>query len=322
VRSVKALRKGVSPVIATLLLILIAVAAAVLLYTWVSSLSANVAGSQVTGKTLTVIQATWAMGWNDGSTVNGLVDGASEFSADYPVLIISFKAPPATVGGGGAGSNLLTIDNVDVVYSGRVICHYNAFTLSTDDAQHVGTTAGGLAGNGLLFTGYTGSDRSQDDSNDLMPPGGIVVGIADTYMNAAHGNVTVQSTAPSYSQALFSASGYQAPSFVTVVAGVWEVQYVSTNHVETNFKSTTATIRFDRWTGLGGQQKFPYYDSTNSAVSQKTLDTFDLAKVGQDDWSLVVYCKSVNPNVMNSVDIRLQFQDGSTWSTTVPLTVQ
>jgi hypothetical protein len=25
---------------------------------------------------------------------------------------------------------------------------------------------------------------------------------------------------------------------------------------------------------------------------------------------------------MNSVDVRLQFQDGSTWSTTVPLTVQ
>jgi hypothetical protein len=97
---------------------------------------------------------------------------------------------------------------------------------------------------------------------------------------------------------------------VTIVAGVWNVQYVSNTKVETMFNATQAIIRFDRWTG-------DYLTGASNSVP-----LFDLGKVGQDDWSLVVWCKNVNPNVMNSVDVRIQFQDGSTWQTTVPLTVQ
>jgi len=297
------MRKGVSPVIATLLLILIAVAAAVLLYTWVSGLSANVAGSQVTGKTLTVIQATWAMGPNNNTAVD-----KQTFSADTPVLIISFKAPPAAVGGAGAGSNLLTIDNVDVIYSGRVICHYNAFALSTDDKQHTGTTTGGLSGYGFYFAGFSGNTYGALDPDDLFPPGGIVVATSNNpNIPAADGNVTSGATV----NGLVNLAN--TDSFVTIVAGVWEVQYVSNNKVETYFKSTTATIRFDRWVGS---------QVTTDSNGGGNPDLFDLGKVGQDDWSLVIWCKNVNPNVMNSVDVRLQFQDGSTWTTTVPLTVQ
>jgi flagellin-like protein len=281
-------KKGVSPVIATLLLILIAVAAAVLLYTWVSGLSANVAGSQVTGKTLTVIQATWAMGDNH---------------ANQTVLIISFKAPPAAVGGGGAGSNLLTIDNVDVLYSGRVICHYNGFALSTSDRQHTGSTAGGITGYALMFAGYAGSQPGKEDSSDAYPPGAIFVEVSNT-----PGDFVSYLTSPPTTK--FTGTD----NFVTVIAAVWNVQYVSTNRVETYFTNTTATIRFDRWLGTGS--RIAVGGTTNE------VDTFDLAKVGQDDWSMIIWCKNINPNVMNSVDVRLQFQDGSTWSTTVPLTVQ
>jgi flagellin-like protein len=292
-------RKGVSPVVATLLLILIAVAAAVLLYTWVSGLSANVAGSKVTGKTLTVIQATWAMGEHSGTSIN--------FSADNPVLIISFKAPPAAVGGGGAGSNLLTIDNVDVLYSGRVICHYNAWALSDADVEHTGTTAGGLNGNALIFAGFVGSTKDELDTADLYPPGGIAISVTTVGGTGVWGNGYVTNTASN--NYYFDGSG----AFVTIIAGVWNVQYVSTNKVETEFTNTTATIRFDRWTGE---------TVTINGGTAAQVDTFDLAKVGQDDWSLIVWCPNINPNVMNSVDVRLQFQDGSTWSTTVPLTVQ
>jgi flagellin-like protein len=295
-------RKGVSPVIATLLLILIAVAAAVLLYTWVSGLSANVAGSQVTGKTLTVIQATWAMGNKDKSITN------TAFSADYPVLIISFKAPPAAVGGGGAGSNLLTIDNVDVLYSGRVICHYNAFAMSADDHQHTGTKVGQETAMGLVFYGYGGANAGVLDNSDLYPPGGIAIDtsadLVNKPTNAAAGQLVDGDTVYAF---------FGNTSLVTIVAGVWNLQYVSTNKVETMFNPTTATIRFDRWTG-------EYLWKATAAGNAVPL--FDLAKVGQDDWSMIIYCKNVNPNVMNSVDVRLQFQDGSTWSTTVPLTVQ
>jgi flagellin-like protein len=293
-------RKGVSPVIATLLLILIAVAAAVLLYTWVSSLSANVAGSQVTGKTLTVIQATWAMG---NVADNRTIDRQS-FSADLPVLIISFKAPPAAVGGGGAGSNLLAIDNVDVLYSGRVLCHYNAFAMSADDHQHTGTSIGGNTAWGVIFYGYRGDKANVLDGNDLFPPGGIAV--STTKSATAYGAAGAVASGAKVN------AGFGNTSLVTIVAGVWNVQYVSTNKVETMFNTTTATIRFDRWTG----------EYTWAPVNGNAVPLFDLAKVGQDDWSLIVYCKNVNPNVMNSVDVRLQFQDGSTWSTTVPLTVQ
>jgi len=294
--SMRIARKGVSPVIATLLLILIAVAAAVLLYTWVSGLSANVAGSQVSGKTLTLIQATWALGSADTAAA------ATAFSPQKPVLIVSFKAPPAVVGGGGAGASLITLDNVDVIYSGRVICHYNAFALSTDDAQHTTTTpAGGATGYGVLFYGYYGTTQGAVDDEDLYSPGGIAVSTNNTPTNAAAGAVASGETI-----------GVFTDPFVTVVAGVWEVQYVTTQKVETNFRATNANIRFDRWTG----------EAVNADNSGNNVDLFDLAKVGQDDWSLVVWCDKVNPNVMNAVDVRIQFQDGSTWSTTVPLTVQ
>jgi flagellin-like protein len=305
----KALRKGVSPVVATLLLILIAVAAAVLLYTWVSGMSANVAGSKVTGKTLTVIQATWAMG-NAKSDAANPIDNTF-FSADNPVLIISFKAPPAAVGGGGAGSNLLTIDNVDVIYSGRVICHYNAFALSAADVQHTATKVGAKIAKGLVFGGYVGSTNGVLDNKDLYPPGGIVVNdIGKTPANATGvGGGAV--TTGAYAAGVDFALGKFNVSLVTIIAGVWQVQYVSTNKVETYFNPTTATIRFDRWTG-----DYIWSDDNTG------VPLFDLGKVGQDDWSLIIYCTNVNPNVMNSVDVRLQFQDGSTWQTTVPLTVQ
>jgi flagellin-like protein len=305
----KALKKGVSPVIATLLLILIAVAAAVLLYTWVSSLSANVAGSKVTGKTLAVIQATWALG-------NSVKDGylsAKNFTANRPVLIISFKAPPAVVGGQGAGMNLITLDNVDVIYAGRVICHYSAFALSAWDVQHTGATTGFSVPkvSGLDFGGYVGNTIGTLDGNDTYAPGGIVVNNrtkADDpadfnkvgyafYDNATTSNLAFDKNVP----------------FATIVAQVWNVQYVSNQKVETYFNSTNANIRFDRWTGD--------YLAYNTAKTN-AIPTFDLAKVGQDDWSLVVWCPQVNPNVMNSVQVRIQFQDGSTWETMIPLTVQ
>jgi flagellin-like protein len=297
-------RKGVSPVVATLLLILIAVAAAVLLYTWVSGLSANVAGSKVSGKTLTVIQATWALG------PAAVPYTATAFSADYPVLIISFKAPPAAVGGSGPGT-LLTIDNVDVMYAGRVICHYNGWALSNGDVQHTGTSAGGLNGTALVFAGYYGSTQGALDDNDLYPPGGIAISFTKSPKRGT-GVLGPGAVSADY-DGKPTTLGDKSQSFVTIVAGVWNVQYVSTDKVETQFSNTTATIRFDRWLGSS---------VTVSGDGKNSVPLFDLAKVGQDDWSIVIYCKNVNPNVMNSVIVRLQFQDGSTWQTTVPLTVQ
>jgi flagellin-like protein len=294
-------KKGVSPVIATLLLILIAVAAAVLLYTWVSSLSANVAGSKVTGKSLTVIQATWALG-NSDKTLNQTV-----FKSDIPVLIISFKAPPAVVGPASPGLNLITLDNVDVIYAGRVICHYADFAQSAWDVQHTGSTAGfgGTTANGIDFGGFVGDQIASLDANDLYSPGGIVVNKRDQADDPATFNAKTYSFyATNDTTNIYFDKGVP---LATVVSQVWSVQYVSNQKVETYFNATSANVRFDRWTG-----KFIYTD----------VPTYDLAKVGQDDWSLVVWCPQVNPNVMNSVLVRVQFQDGSTWETTIPLTVQ
>ncbi|UXD22575.1 hypothetical protein IPA_06370 [Ignicoccus pacificus DSM 13166] len=303
------LRKGVHPIIATLLLILIAVAAAVLLYTWVSSLSANVAGSKVTGKTLTIIQATWALGNNQTGISNVTV-----FTSDRPVLVISFKAPPAAVGGQGAGMNLITLDNVDVIYAGRVICHYSAFALSAWDVQHTGASTGfsRTPVKGVDFGGYVGENIGALDGNDTYSPGGIAVNTR----TEADNPTTFNQDGYAFYKVGDSSNAYfsRGIPFATIVAQVWNVQYVSNQKVETYFNSTNANIRFDRWTGdyLSDDTNSPFY----------YVPAFDLAKVGQDDWSLVIWCPQVNPNVMNSVQVRVQFQDGSTWETMIPLTVQ
>jgi len=308
------MRKGVSPVIATLLLILIAVAAAVLLYTWVSGLSANVAGTQVTGKTLTLIQATWAMPYNGTGTAN-----AANFDVNDAVLILSFKAPPAAVGGAGSGKVGVTLDNADVLYAGRVICHYDSWAMSTDDAFHTGQRVGNAnPAYGMVLMGYVGTNVNvYDPGYDLRVPGGIVLGLNDTAGHAAANYVKEGGTVKN------EVAIPQGDSWATVVAGTWEVNYVSTNYVETYFKPTNAIIRYDRFAN-----QYLNYDATTGALTTSNTATgtsvplYDNVKVSQDDFAVVIWCKNINMNVMNSVDVRLQFQDGSTWTTSVPLAVQ
>ncbi len=311
----KALRKGVSPVVATLLLILIAVAAAVLLYTWVSGLSANVAGSKVTGKTLTLIQATWAMAFASGTATN---PAPGDFDVNSAVLILSFKAPPAAVGSAGAGQVGVTFDNADVLYGGRVICHYSSWALSTDDKFHIGQDVGGATAYGLFFQGYSGANEGVYDAGyDLQTPGGIIA--EETKGNTVPGASNTTTTASTLINPINIPA---SDSFATVVAGVWQVSYVATRYVETSFKNTTAVIRFDRFANSYLNRNTDGSLTTSSAPGTDPIPLFDMVKVSQDDFAVVIWCKNINMNVMNSVDVRLQFKDGSTWTTTVPLGVQ
>jgi hypothetical protein len=276
-----------------LLLILIAVAAAVLLYTWVSGLSSSVTSQKVTGKTLTLIQATWAM----PNTATTLTPNA--FTPTKAVLILSFQAPPAAV----QGSSAVTLDNVDVLYNGRVICHYADFALSADDAYHTGKPVGvDNTAHALVFYGYYGQTPRNYDPEDLMIPGGISVTNVTTPTNAAGGTVAYDTTVKGVITNL--------NPFVTVVAGTWEVNYVSTNYVETNFTSTGAVIKYDRFANA--------YLQPNLNI----IPLFDKVTVSQSNFALVIWCPNVNPNVMGQVTVKIYFPDGSSWSTKVPLSIQ
>lgn len=333
----RTMRKGVSPVIATLLLILIAVAAAVLLYTWVSSLSANVAGSKVTGKSLSLIQATWAT-----SYMSAPASGRQQMVFDKGVVLIaSFQAPPAAVSGGqGAGFGQVTIDNVNVLFNGRVICGYNALALSADDRFHVGKTMGtrttenlntagiGTSGTtaGVVVAGYYGTAQGtrdpSDNDYDALVPGLVLFTTTNVTTNAAYGSASFNGTATinGVNNAVYGNVGnakfYPADeSFATVIAGTYEVNYVATDYVETNFKPSGAKVVYDKWMSN-------YVGVATDGTNVAQADLFDMVTVSQGAWTVVAYCPNVNINTMNSVTLQLQFKDGSTWETNIPLNVQ
>ncbi len=332
----KAIRKGVSPVVATLLLILIAVAAAVLLYTWVSGMSANVAGSKVTGKTLSLIQATWAGTYQ----INNGNDKPDTIAYDKGiVLIASFQAPAAAVGKQQAGYGQITIDNVNVLFNGRVICGYNLLAASADDRFHVGQTMGTRdvesVGNantttttkrvaGVIMAGFSGTTvgtrDAADNDHDSPVPGIVLFATVDTPMEAANG--TTVFAGGTYVEGKDTRGGntyYFYPAkdaFATVVAGTYQVNYVATDYVETSFNPTGAKVVYDKWMS----------QYVNVAVDGQgnnyQADLFDLVTVSQGAFSVVAYCPNVNINTMNSVMLQLQFKDGSTWQTEIPLNVQ
>ena len=337
----KAIRKGVSPVVATLLLILIAVAAAVLLYTWVSGMSANVAGSKVTGKTLSLIQATWAGTYQ--------IDNGDQHpdTVAYDkgiVLIASFQAPAAAVGKQQAGYGQITIDNVNVLFNGRVICGYNLLAASADDRFHVGQTMGtrsvetvGTALSttttnkvaGVIMAGYSGTTvGTRDPSNydhDSPVPGIVLFATVDTPMEAANGttiwagNITIGNTKYVYGKDIRNGNTYYfypaKDAFATVVAGTYQVNYVATDYVETSFNPTGAKVVYDKWMSQ-------YVNVATDGTNNYQADLFDLVTVSQGAFSVVAYCPNVNINTMNSVMLQLQFKDGSTWQTEIPLNVQ
>jgi flagellin-like protein len=336
---VKALRKGVSPVIATLLLILIAVAAAVLLYTWVSSLSANVAGSKVAGKTLSLIQATWATSYMSAPNY-----GQQQMVFDKGiVLIASFQAPPSVVKGGQqAGYATITIDNVNVLFNGKVICGYNQIAASIDDSFHIGRTMGtrnveDLATGaftasstkvaGVVVAGYGGLNLSTRDSStsdvDALVPGLVLFTTSDAPGNAAYGkaqyagNATINGVENAVYGNVSTAYFYPAKdSFVTVIAGTYETNYVATDYVETNFKPSGAKIVYDKW--MSNYVNVAEDGNGNNYQA----DLYDLVKVSQGAWTVVAYCPNVNINTMSSATLQIQFADGSTWEQSIPLTVQ
>nr|5KYH_A Chain A, Iho670 [Ignicoccus hospitalis]5KYH_B Chain B, Iho670 [Ignicoccus hospitalis]5KYH_C Chain C, Iho670 [Ignicoccus hospitalis]5KYH_D Chain D, Iho670 [Ignicoccus hospitalis]5KYH_E Chain E, Iho670 [Ignicoccus hospitalis]5KYH_F Chain F, Iho670 [Ignicoccus hospitalis]5KYH_G Chain G, Iho670 [Ignicoccus hospitalis]5KYH_H Chain H, Iho670 [Ignicoccus hospitalis]5KYH_I Chain I, Iho670 [Ignicoccus hospitalis]5KYH_J Chain J, Iho670 [Ignicoccus hospitalis]5KYH_K Chain K, Iho670 [Ignicoccus ho len=302
----------VSPVIATLLLILIAVAAAVLLYTWVSGLSANVAGTQVTGKSLTLIQATWARpATNVGTTIS-----KDSFDRSKAVLILSFQPPAQVLQGGQA----ITIDAIDVLYQGRVVCHYDSFPMTADDKYHIGQTIGGLTAFGLVFWGFVGSTLSDFDAhNETLVPGGIIHGKSDLatqpaargYLGGDKGVTGEVHPGEKYKPDILLSFDDQYP-FATILAGTWEVNYVSTNYVETNFRNTSAVIKFDRFVNTH------YSPDTQN---NNGVPIFDVASASQSNFAVVIWCPNVNPNVMQSVDVKMVFSDGSTWEASVPLSI-
>jgi flagellin-like protein len=335
------LKKAISPVIATLLLILIAVAAAVLLYTWVSGLSSQVTGQQVTGKTLSLISATWALGKYTDDNLN---DGNPP-TPDYTkvVIIASFQAPPAAVGGQGGKFAEYVIDNINILFQGKPVCAYNLLAASADDRIHIGQTMGTRSvfnlGNtvtdegkvaGVVAAGYFGSAPGTRDpttaDDDTIVPGYILFSTVTTPQEAAKGAVKANDTIASYDNAVYGSQGdlgngkYVYPvanePFATVIAGVWQVNYVADQYVETSFKPSGARIVYDRWASS-------YVDiATNDGTTVTQADLFDLVHVSQGAWSVVAYCPNININTMNSVILQIQFQDGSTWETTVSLQLQ
>ncbi len=323
------LKKAISPVIATLLLILIAVAAAVLLYTWVSGLSSQVTGQQVTGKTLSLIAATWALGnYTDGTPP----------TPDYNsvVIIASFQSPPAAVGSQGGKFAEYVIDNINILFQGKPVCAYNLLAASADDRIHIGQAMGTRAvanfattatdSNkvaGVVAAGYAGSvagtrDPSTND-RDTIVPGYILFTTVDSPTNAANGTsiyegaTTLKSV---YAHTEADATKYLYPvgtqPFATVIAGVWQVNYVASQYVETSFKASGARIVYDRWASN-------YVTITQNGAQ---ADLFDQVHVSQGAWSIVAYCPNININTMNSVILQIQFADGSTWETTVSLQLQ
>ncbi len=328
------LKKAISPVIATLLLILIAVAAAVLLYTWVSGLSSQVTGQQVTGKTLSLISATWALGnYTDGTPP----------TPDYRavVIIASFQAPPAAVGGQGGKFAEYVIDNINILFQGKPVCAYNLLAASADDRIHIGqamgtrnvanfgtTVSSSNKVAGVVAAGYSGTEvGTRDPSNndkDTIVPGYILFTTVDTYHAAANGTTVYAGATAAPQNSVYGkvyANGrtftqYLYPvgdqPFATVIAGVWQVNYVASQYVETSFKASGARIVYDRWASD--------YVTVNAIGAQ--ADLFDLVHVSQGAWSVVAYCPNININTMNSVVLQIQFQDGSTWETTVSLQLQ
>ena len=210
-------------------------------------------------RTLSLISAFWA----------------SSFFKNRAVIVITLRSPLTF----GSPPAPIALDNVDVLFGGRVICHYDGFA------------------SGLKFYGYVGSKRGELDAHDALVPGKIVIGKG----SGAGGALTWEQVQNSSFLKLTD------EPFVSVVPGVWEITYVSTIYVETNFMSTNATISLEK----------ELYE-----LSDYGAKVFDEAKVGGDDWSLVIWCPNVDPNVMDSVVVRLQLNDGSTWEATVPLTVQ
>ena len=77
--------------------------------------------------------------------------------------------------------------------------------------------------------------------------------------------------------------------------------------METNFKPSKAVLKFDKFTNN--------YYSTN-------VPNFDQVSVSRDDFTVVIWCPLVNPNVMLGVDVKITFADGSAWQAVVPLSVQ
>jgi hypothetical protein len=296
----------------------------------------------VTGKSLSLIQATWA-----ATYAYGHIGLQLDFSKGV-VLIASFQAPPSAVSGGQqAGYGVVTIDNVNVLFNGKVICGYNQLAISTDDRFHVGKTMGSrtaeTAANttattnnvaGVFVSGFAGYKHGTRDPSDFDAdspvPGLVLFATSDKVGHAAAGYALNDSDYDigihDYTQGVVQGgdwNGYTvgpaASAFATVIAGTYEVNYIATDYVETNFKPSGAKIVYDKW-----MSNYVDVAIVNPAGTQATLqaDLFDMVKVSQGSWTVVAYCPNVNINTMNSVTLQLQFADGSTWETNIPLSVQ
>lgn len=82
------MKRGVSPIVATLLLILIAVAAAAVLYVWVSSLGAQTQQSSVSNVASAIAIEATSIGTSDGNVTIYLRNiGSTQISGNFSIYI-------------------------------------------------------------------------------------------------------------------------------------------------------------------------------------------------------------------------------------------
>jgi hypothetical protein len=178
----------------------------------------------------------------------------------------------------------------------------------------------------VAVAGYYGYSQGTRDPHandyDALVPGLVLFTTTDQHTDAAYGSAEYNGTATinGISNAVVGKIGnakfYPADeSFATVIAGTYEVNYVASDYVETNFKASGAKIVYDKWMSN-------YVGVANDGSHTYQADLFDVVKVSQGAWTVIAYCPNVNINTMNSVTLQLQFADGSTWSTNIPLQVQ
>ena len=212
-----------------------------------------------------------------GTWAMGVRDG--KFSLEAPILIVTLSGPS-------------DLDGVYVTYLYHTICYYHYFALSADDVKALRES-----GKGLTVSGYYGSTEFVLDNRDLNLPGGIIV------------NVTSEGRGVTSSKNSTVLPSLKDP-FVTVVAGTWEVLFVSPSKVETYFNPTNATVTF--------------MDVSNEveAVKGSKVRTFDSVRVRGDRWSLIIWCNKININVMDKVEVVLLSRSGGVTRVEVPLLVQ
>ncbi len=197
--------KGLSPIVAELILIAISLLLAVFIYAWTMSIVNKLSTLKFMRTIYPVSVSTPLTDCYGGSCLG-----------QHVLIILQF-----------ASTEQAQLGSISVSYEGSTVCALNAYVKSVD------------AGRGLCLFGYYGSTRNALDGDDVPPPGAVFFGTCSSIPSS--GSVSyldsLNLATPSYSNEV-------APPWATVVYGSWSTVPVSTNKVETDFVYSAGSLKF------------------------------------------------------------------------------